>query len=189
MLLLQAHSASTAPAAYETFLGGFLDLHGPLSGYEAWQLSTARLLATRVVSNDHHRRLVKEANSRRCRWTTLAVAHRLSTITHADQILVLHKGKVAERGTHEELLEKNGHYAAMWKKQIRAQRAAEQAKVLKDKADRLRRESKDGNIGLDDESSSHSNSSSDDERMKKSKSTYTGSERDSGHGSKPPGHP
>ncbi|KAF2110999.1 hypothetical protein BDV96DRAFT_603592 [Lophiotrema nucula] len=102
--------------------------------------------------------------------TMLIIAHRLSTITHADQILVLHRGKVAERGTHEQLLEKNGHYAAMWKKQIRAQRAAEQAKVLKDKADRLRRESKDGNIGLDD-SSSHSSSSSDDENAKTSKKT------------------
>ena len=88
--------------------------------------------------------------------TMLIIAHRLSTITHTDQILVLHKGRVEERDTHEELIEHNGHYAAMWKKQIRAQRAAEQAKVLKDKADRLRRESKDGNIAIDDGSSSHS---------------------------------
>ncbi|ORY08640.1 hypothetical protein BCR34DRAFT_488466 [Clohesyomyces aquaticus] len=105
--------------------------------------------------------------------TMLIIAHRLSTITHADQILVLHKGKVAERGTHEELLERNGHYSSMWKKQIRAQRAAEQAQVLKDKADRLRRESKDANLGEDDGSSNHSsssNSSSDDERTKVSKS-------------------
>jgi ABC-type transport system involved in Fe-S cluster assembly fused permease/ATPase subunit len=78
--------------------------------------------------------------------TMLIIAHRLSTITHADQILVLHKGRIQERGTHEELLERNGHYSAMWKKQIRAQRAAEQAKVLKDKADRLRRESKDPSL-------------------------------------------
>ncbi|KAJ4351850.1 ATP-binding cassette-type vacuolar membrane transporter Hmt1 [Didymosphaeria variabile] len=122
--------------------------------------------------------------------TMLIIAHRLSTITHADQILVLHKGKVAERGTHEELLEKNGHYAAMWKKQIRAQRAAEQAKALKDKADRLRRESKDGNIGLGDDSSSHSASSSDDERMKKSKAAQRAKDdRDSHDTGKPPGHP
>jgi ABC-type multidrug transport system fused ATPase/permease subunit len=47
----------------------------------------------------------------------LIIAHRLSTITHADQILVLHRERVQERGTHEELLQRNGHYAAMWKKQ------------------------------------------------------------------------
>lgn len=59
--------------------------------------------------------------------TMLIIAHRLSTITHADQILVLHKGKIAEQGTHKELLEKKGRYAAMWKKQIRAQCAAERS--------------------------------------------------------------
>lgn len=79
--------------------------------------------------------------------TMLVIAHRLSTITMADQILVLHEGRVAERGTHEELLTMKGRYASMWKKQVRAQRAAEEAKVLKDKAERLRRESRDGTAG------------------------------------------
>lgn len=85
--------------------------------------------------------------------TKLIIAHRLNTITHADQILVLNKGKVQERGTHKELLERGGHYVAMWKKQIRAQCVAERAKVLKDKADRLRRQSKDVSIGNDGSSS------------------------------------
>lgn len=75
--------------------------------------------------------------------TMLVIAHRLSTITMCDQILVLHEGRVAERGTHLELLAMRGRYAAMWRKQVRAQRAAEEAKVLKDKAERLRRESMD----------------------------------------------
>jgi ABC-type glutathione transport system ATPase component len=118
----------------------------------------------------------------------LIIAHRLSTITHADQILVLHRGKVQERGTHEELLERNGHYAAMWKKQIRAQRAAEQAQVLKDKADRLRRESKDASLGLDDGSSSHSNSSSDDENKKKLNSGPISSSYKGEGSGKPLGH-
>ena len=72
--------------------------------------------------------------------TTLVIAHRLSTITTADQILVLHAGQVAERGTHEELLSLKGRYATMWRKQIRAQRAAEEAKVLSDHAEQLRNE-------------------------------------------------
>ena len=46
--------------------------------------------------------------------TTLIVAHRVSTIVHADQILVFNDGRIAERGTHAELLEQNGEYAAMW---------------------------------------------------------------------------
>lgn len=47
--------------------------------------------------------------------TVLMIAHRLSTIQNADQILVLDKGSVKEQGSHSELLEKNGLYAAMWR--------------------------------------------------------------------------
>lgn len=65
-------------------------------------------------------------------------SHRLSTITRADQILVLHQGAVAESGTHEQLLAKKGRYATMWKKQIRAEQAAEEARVLTDRAAALR---------------------------------------------------
>ncbi|XP_068590286.1 ATP-binding cassette sub-family B member 6, partial [Cebidichthys violaceus] len=49
--------------------------------------------------------------------TTIVVAHRLSTIVGANQILVVHNGQIAERGRHEELLERGGLYAAMWRKQ------------------------------------------------------------------------
>jgi len=49
--------------------------------------------------------------------TTIMIAHRLSTIVNADQIVVLDDGRVAERGTHEELLEKNGLYADLWYRQ------------------------------------------------------------------------
>ncbi|HEX9310184.1 MAG TPA: ABC transporter ATP-binding protein, partial [Gemmatimonadaceae bacterium] len=49
--------------------------------------------------------------------TTIAVAHRLSTIANADMILVLHHGEVAERGTHAELLERGGLYGTLWRLQ------------------------------------------------------------------------
>jgi len=50
--------------------------------------------------------------------TTLAIAHRLSTILAADVILVVDKGEIVERGTHEELLEKNGLYAKLYNEQF-----------------------------------------------------------------------
>jgi ATP-binding cassette subfamily B protein len=49
--------------------------------------------------------------------TTLIIAHRLSTVVHADEILVLDKGVIAERGRHEELLARGGLYAALWSRQ------------------------------------------------------------------------
>ena len=78
--------------------------------------------------------------------TTLVIAHRLSTITTADQIIVLHQGQVVEVGNHESLLAAKDKYASMWKKQIRAQRAAEEAKLLRDRAEKLRKEAS-GDIG------------------------------------------
>lgn len=188
----------TFPDKYETKVG---ERGLRLSGGEKQRVAIARTIlknpriimldeATAALDTETEQHIQEAFTTLAQGRTMLIIAHRLSTITHADQILVLHKGRVAERGTHEDLLEKNGHYAAMWKKQIRAQRAAEQAKMLKDKADRLRRESKDGNIGLGDDSSSHSASSSEDERMKKSKAAQRLAEdrgaRDDG---KPAGHP
>ncbi|ODT87053.1 MAG: metal ABC transporter permease [Phenylobacterium sp. SCN 70-31] len=52
--------------------------------------------------------------------TTLVIAHRLSTIADADQILVLRRGRIVERGTHDELLAKGAEYAALWRRQTRA---------------------------------------------------------------------
>jgi ATP-binding cassette, subfamily B, heavy metal transporter len=52
--------------------------------------------------------------------TTLIIAHRLSTVVEADEILVLKDGQIVERGRHQALLERNGEYAAMWQKQQQA---------------------------------------------------------------------
>ena len=57
--------------------------------------------------------------------TTIMIAHRLSTIVDADQIVVLDDGLIAERGTHDELLDKNGLYAELWQRQA-AERLAEE---------------------------------------------------------------
>ena len=53
--------------------------------------------------------------------TTIAVAHRLSTIQQADLILVLDKGEIVEQGTHEELLERHGLYAKLYSQQFARQ--------------------------------------------------------------------
>jgi ATP-binding cassette subfamily B protein len=55
--------------------------------------------------------------------TTLVIAHRLTTVVEADEILFLDQGVIKERGTHQELLSKAGHYAGMWNKQREAAEA------------------------------------------------------------------
>lgn len=50
--------------------------------------------------------------------TVIVIAHRLSTVKHADRIIVLHNGEVKEEGTHEELSQKDGLYRKLWKEQF-----------------------------------------------------------------------
>jgi len=58
--------------------------------------------------------------------TTIVIAHRLSTVIDADEIVVLEAGRVIERGTHNDLMARGGHYAAMWERQQADREAAEE---------------------------------------------------------------
>lgn len=154
----QVHDACKAASIHEKILGfpdGYNSRVGErglkLSGGEKQRVAIARTIlkdpriilldeATAALDSETEQHIQTGLDKLSQGRTTLVIAHRLSTITTADQILVLHSGKVAESGTHEELLNQRGRYASMWRKQIRAQKAAEEAKVLSDRAEQLRNE-------------------------------------------------
>ena len=64
--------------------------------------------------------------------TTLVIAHRLSTVINADEIIVLGDGLIAERGTHAELLAQGGLYASMWRRQLEANEAERQLEAVRE---------------------------------------------------------
>lgn len=71
--------------------------------------------------------------------TTLVIAHRLSTVENADQVIVLDKGRIVEAGTHRELVDKGGHYAALYSMQFSEEQAGDRAAWEEAAATRSRR--------------------------------------------------
>jgi ATP-binding cassette, subfamily B, bacterial len=124
--LAEAHGFIEAlPHGYDTVIG---ERGQKLSGGQRQRLTIARAIlrdapvlildeATSAIDNETEaaiqRSLARVAHER----TTIVIAHRLSTVRHADRIHVLEAGREVEAGTHEELLERGGLYAALWRVQ------------------------------------------------------------------------
>jgi ATP-binding cassette, subfamily B, bacterial MsbA len=115
------------PQGYDTQVG---ERGTQLSGGERARVAIARALiknaqiilldeATSSLDSESER-LVQDAMDHLCQGrTSIAIAHRLHTITHADRILVVESGAIVESGRHDELLRKNGRYAAFYRLQIK----------------------------------------------------------------------
>jgi ABC-type multidrug transport system fused ATPase/permease subunit len=121
----------TFPRGYDTPVGE----HGlQLSGGQRQRVAIARALiknapiilldeATAALDSESELQ-VREAMERLCQGrTTLAIAHRLHTVAHADRIYVVEDGRATEHGRHDELLRKNGRYAAFYRLQLKQQEA------------------------------------------------------------------
>ena len=131
------------PEQYQTMLG---ERGVTVSGGQKQRIAIARALmkdapvlilddALSAVDTDTEERILSRLKALRRGKTTLIIAHRISTIQHADHILVLEDGKPAEYGTHAELLEKGGIYRSVFdkqqlEKQLQADRADLPGSVL-----------------------------------------------------------
>ena len=129
-----------SPKGYETQVG---ERGLKLSGGEKQRVAIARTVlkappilvldeATSALDS-HTEREIQDALERVSRnRTSLVIAHRLSTIVTADEIIVLDQGRIAERGTHGQLLAAGGLYASMWNRQREAQEAREKLARIAD---------------------------------------------------------
>ncbi|MGE0485478.1 MAG: ABC transporter ATP-binding protein/permease [Gammaproteobacteria bacterium] len=133
--LAHVHAFITAlPDGYQTMVG---ERGLKLSGGEKQRVAIARtiLKAPRILVFDeatsaldtHTERGIQAALKEISRGhTTLVIAHRLSTVIDADEIIVLDDGRIAERGRHVELLAAGGRYASMWQRQLEIEAASDE---------------------------------------------------------------
>ena len=123
---------SDLPDGYDTLIGerGYI-----LSGGQRQRLSLARAIlrdpellildeATSALDTQSERLVQQAIDQFERQHTVLVIAHRLSTIVKADLICVLEKGQIVEQGNHQELLEKQGIYASLWRQQVNMENKA-----------------------------------------------------------------
>jgi len=136
--------AATSAAAIHDSIQGFEDGYDTLlgergvtlSGGQKQRVAIARALlkeapflvlddALSAVDLDTEGRILEALAERRGRLSTILVAHRLSSVRHADTILVMDEGRIVERGSHSELVAKGGKYAHLWSLQTHLQEELE----------------------------------------------------------------
>lgn len=130
----------TLPKGYMTTVG---ERGLKLSGGEKQRVAIARTIlkaphilifdeATSALDSETEKQIQRSLNDVSRNRTTLIIAHRLSTVIDADEILVLKAGAIVERGRHAELLNLNGEYASMWRKQQQAKQMEETLQKLEE---------------------------------------------------------
>ncbi len=131
------------PDGYETQVG---ERGLKLSGGEKQRVAIARALlknpailifdeATSALDSRTEQAIQRQLEQAAQGRTTLVVAHRLSTVRHADEIIVLSHGRIVERGTHHELLAHDGDYATMWAMQQQEARTSVTAQDIESATD------------------------------------------------------